>query len=400
MDTSPRLAFTRTNASVLLDLIRGLAALLVCMEHWRNLLFVDFNQLHANKALLSVFYVVTSVGHEAVMIFFVMSGYLISGSIFRLVESGKWSWRLYLTHRLVRLWIVLLPALVLGAILDNVGLRLYLNPALYAGLTGTHMLGNVADTLHPHIFFGNVFFLQTIFVPSFGSNSPLWSLANEFWYYILFPCAYLIFLRKTSWKARVLNGLVLIACAVLVGKSILLLFPVWLLGAALARIKPPRVGIKLRVIAACLYCPLFFLLGRAPFMHGLLFDYILGTVSFLFIWLLLGSRGASPESWQVKLARKAAQFSYTLYLVHVPFLVLLISVLVRDAKWYPDAHHLLIAFAVLLVTIGYAYAVASVSEFRTAGIRAWVEEKVLDVRWRVALSTRKNIPVAAGETES
>jgi len=33
----------------------------------------------------------------------------------------------------------------------------------------------------------NVFFLQTITVPVYGSNSPLWSLANEFWYYLLFP---------------------------------------------------------------------------------------------------------------------------------------------------------------------------------------------------------------------
>src|ERR1700744_2946758 len=136
MNKPPRLSFSRTNASVLLDLMRALAALVVCVEHWRNFFFVDYNQVHDHRALFAVFYILTGAGHQAVVIFFVLSGYLISGSIFRLVESGKWSWRLYLTHRLVRLWIVLLPALVLGAILDNTGLALQLAPALYAGRTG------------------------------------------------------------------------------------------------------------------------------------------------------------------------------------------------------------------------------------------------------------------------
>jgi hypothetical protein len=33
----------------------------------------------------------------------------------------------------------------------------------------------------------NAFFLQTIAGPTFGSNGPLWSLAYEWWYYVLFP---------------------------------------------------------------------------------------------------------------------------------------------------------------------------------------------------------------------
>ena len=35
----------------------------------------------------------------------------------------------------------------------------------------------------------NAFFLQTIVGPTFGSNGPLWSLAYEWWYYVLFPLA-------------------------------------------------------------------------------------------------------------------------------------------------------------------------------------------------------------------
>ena len=37
--------FVDSSASLLLDLVRGVAAVIVLMEHWRNLIFQDFHQL-------------------------------------------------------------------------------------------------------------------------------------------------------------------------------------------------------------------------------------------------------------------------------------------------------------------------------------------------------------------
>jgi peptidoglycan/LPS O-acetylase OafA/YrhL len=253
MSSSRRIPFTSTSASVLLDLVRAVAALIVCLEHWRNLLFVDYRQIAAHRALFAVPYVMTDAGHQAVVIFFVLSGYLISGSVFRMTQRGEWSWKLYLTHRIVRLWIVLVPALVLGALLDNAGLRLHLAPALYAGQTGTHMLGDIAQSLHPPIFFGNLIFLQTILVPTFGTNGPMWSLANEFWYYVLFPCAFLALRRRTTAGARILNALIFVLCAWFIGQNILLLFPLWLLGTLLAVVPAPRNHTSVRVLAGALF---------------------------------------------------------------------------------------------------------------------------------------------------
>lgn len=82
-------SFKDTTASVLLDLLRGLAALLVLLGHWRNLLFIDYPQLTAHKAMLAVPYILSSAGHQAVVIFFVLSGYLISGSVFRSLAKGQ-----------------------------------------------------------------------------------------------------------------------------------------------------------------------------------------------------------------------------------------------------------------------------------------------------------------------
>ena len=133
MNSNPRIPFTKTNASVLLDLTRGISALLVCLEHWRNLLYVDYRSIESHRAFFAIAYVMTDAGHQAVVIFFVLSGYLISRSIFRNMQHEHWSWTQYLTHRLVRLWIVLVPALILGALLDYAGIHLHLAPALYAG---------------------------------------------------------------------------------------------------------------------------------------------------------------------------------------------------------------------------------------------------------------------------
>jgi peptidoglycan/LPS O-acetylase OafA/YrhL len=377
MKSAPHIPFTSTTASVSLDLMRGVAALIVCLGHWRNLLYVDYPQIDTHRGLFAMLYVISGAGHQAVVIFFVLSGYLISGSIFRLTRRGQWSWRLYLIHRLVRLWIVLIPALILGAVLDVVGMHSHLAPALYAGQTGTHVLGNVADSYRASIFAGNLFFLQGILVKTFGSNGPLWSLANEFWYYILFPCAFMVVRRGTSKIVRIVSAVAFVAFARLVGTGILLEFPLWLLGTVLAFVPAPRVQARLRMIVTIVYIPLFFFLAKTSLVSGVLSDYILGVATFVFMWFLLSAKSAAPANRRAAVSRLAARFSYTLYLVHVPFFVLLTAAVAGESRWQPDTRHLLTGSAGLLLAIGYAFAIASVTEFQTDHVRRWVEKRLL-----------------------
>jgi peptidoglycan/LPS O-acetylase OafA/YrhL len=357
--------------------MRGLAALIVCIEHWRNLLYVDYRHIEFSHVLFAIPYVITDAGHQAVVIFFVLSGYLISGSIFRLTKRGQWSWRLYLTHRLVRLWLVLIPALILGAVLDFAGLHSHHAPALYAGLTGINMLGNVADSLRATTFAGNLFFLQGILVKTFGSNGPLWSLAYEFWYYILFPCALFVMRRGTPMTARIVSAMVFFACAWLVGKNILLVFPLWLLGTVLVLVPAPRVGARFRMIVTIVYCPVFFFLAKTSLVSGVLSDYILGVATFFLVWVLLSAKNEAPSNRYVAISRLGARFSYTLYLVHVPFLVLLTAAMAGESRWQPSALHLVMGTAGLLLVIGYAFAIASLTEFQTDRVRRWVEKRLL-----------------------
>jgi peptidoglycan/LPS O-acetylase OafA/YrhL len=370
-------AFKDTTASVLLDLLRGLAALMVLFGHWRNLLFIDYPQLTTHKLAMIVPYALTSAGHQAVVIFFVLSGYLISGSVFRSFERGQWSWSSYLTHRIVRLWVVLIPGLLLCALWDNLGLHLHLAPALYGGAVRNHLIGDVHQTLLTHIFFGNLFFLQSLLVPIFGSDGPLWSLANEFWYYLLFPLGLAVFRRQFSLPERIVSGVLFLGIAWFVRHGILQLFPVWLLGTVLALLPPPRLGMRSRIVATVLYSPLAFILAKAHTIPGLLSDYLFGIATFVFLWVILSATNrADPDTLFARASRSLARSSYTLYVVHVPFVLFLTAIFLGEQRWTPNAQHLLKGLAILAVTMLYAYLVASLTEFHTDSIRRWIESKL------------------------
>lgn len=59
------------NRLVHLDFLRGLAALLVVLEHLWAFFFVTFPELQSPGILAKAFYFFTGLGHQSVMIFFV-----------------------------------------------------------------------------------------------------------------------------------------------------------------------------------------------------------------------------------------------------------------------------------------------------------------------------------------
>jgi len=377
-----QLRFSETTASVLLDAVRGVAAVLVLLEHWRNAFFVDFPQVQVHRVPLSALYLLCAVGHQAVVIFFVLSGYLISGSVLRALERKQWSWRRYLTHRLVRLWIVLIPALVLGACWDHLGMHSHLAPALYSGANYNHMTADVRQALSWKDFLGNAAFVQTILVPPFGSNGALWSLANEFWYYILFPLAACIAARVYRKPVSVaICGILFCTIAAFVTRDILFAFPVWLLGALLHALPPRRTSVWLRSAATVAYAIVFFgmaILGRKGWRGpAAVSDLVLGIFTFFFLWVLLGAMQEAKPKIASGLARATARFSFTLYVAHTPILLFLVAVLAHDTRWIPGVMSGGVGLIALAIVVAYALLLATVTEFRTDRVRAWAEAKVM-----------------------
>jgi peptidoglycan/LPS O-acetylase OafA/YrhL len=369
--------------SVHLDALRGFAAFSVLLFHWRAHLIDVSSQFH-QQPLLRAAYAICGLGHQWVIVFFVLSGYLVGGSVLRLVASGQWSWRGYLLSRLTRLYIVLLPALLLGGALDWAGLHLVGKEAVCAAMA-PHIKDVEADLTLP-ILAANSLFLQTIKLPGihdkirvFGSNGPLWSLSNEFWYYLAFPLLVLLLAKGRSWRVRVACGLGLAAWGWFVGSGIALLGNPWLMGALIAFLPPfPAHGPWTRgpaIVAALALLGGGLLLGYRGRSHRT-DDLVLGLIVTLLIWVTLNCATAPLPSFYVKIAQRSARSSYTLYLTHLPLLIFLKASLHLPLA-IPSWHLFLVSVALLAVILLYAQLVYELFEKRTDRLRNWIRPYVM-----------------------
>ena len=370
MPKEPRLA---KRTSVHLDLIRGVSALAVMLSHLRGLFFVDYPYLARKSLISSALYAITGYGHQAVMVFFVLSGYFIGTSVMESVGKREWSWRAYLVSRLTRLQLVLFPALVLGAIWDRMGMRIPQATPLYYDALYKFNVPSVALRSTVPVFLGNFFFLQSIISPVFGSNGPLWSLSYEFWYYILFPALILATAAWVGTRFRVFYAGLAVFLLWFVGAQISFYFLIWLAGALMGRLQR-ATRFKTSSPALPLTAGLIFVGALAwcrthRLSSDLVTDYIVAFCFALWLYtLLLGSREDASQAY-VSVAKKLAGFSYTLYLTHFPALLLLRGLLDPRGTWQPDLRHLAYGLGIGLLMLTYAYGVAEFTEARTASVR-------------------------------
>lgn len=370
-----------------LDMLRGLAALSVFVWHLRNLFFVDYAQVSEPTAATAAFYFLTGFGHEAVMVFFVLSGYFIARSLRGAVKAGRWHWRGYALSRFTRLQVVLLPALALGALWDYAGIWRFGADSIYSGDTavwGRVIISfPVADRLGLETWLGNALFLQEIAVAPFGSNGPLWSLSYEGWYYVLFPLAFFALAPGLGWRRRVLAGAAAIAVLAWVGPVITQYFAIWLLGALVAWLPPWRaLGRAAAVRAIAVGGSGLVAFAAASVSRTRLIgsgygpDLLLAAAFALFLYVLVSALAPSANRRYVQVAGGLAGCSYTLYLVHTPVLVFGHAALTGGARWQPDAAHLLAASAVFLGVFAYAYGISRLTEARTEAVRGWLAARL------------------------
>lgn len=361
-----------------LNLIRGIAALVVLVHHTRQQFFYDLDQLKNPSLFEKGFYFFTAFGQEAVRIFFVLSGFFIGLSVLKAIKSGRWSWHSYLTSRLTRLLLVLYPALLLCAFWDKTGISLF----------GTQSYGSNSLRFTLENALGNAVFLQRIIVEPFGTNDPLWSLSYEFWYYLLFPLGLFVILPNSSIKKRIFYGFMFVGIAYFVGLQIMLSFLIWLTGAAIAVIPTfkffsnSKTKLKLAVMLSFTLLAGFLAISRAKRL-GLEFNWVailtaLTAASTIYFILQLGNyRNNNSNSLYSRIAKSLAGCSYTLYLLHTPVLVFLSVWIYRETgtKWIPDLSSISLSFIVMIVVFSYALFVAHFTEARTDEVRRWVSNR-------------------------
>ncbi len=310
---SPRL-------SVYLDLLRAVAAFVVLLSHFAYPRFTGGDYLLIRDL---------NLGSDAVVVFFVLSGFVIAHTS-RVKDLNL---KDYLFSRATRIYSVAIPAVLVAFLFDRVGATV--SPESYQGWW-YH-----PTTLGQTLFYGFSFSNEWSNIGfRLGTNGPYWSLSYEVAYYLLFGIAfYLSGLQRVA-----LLGLT----ALIFGIKILALAPVWLLGvlayrALSADIKIERSSLWLMaIVPVAVY--VFCLFSGTPqqlmaisinalgagtiaglrFSNEFLWNGLIGILicCHLFAVGRLAAEQPSPMPG-AKSIKWIAGASFSLYLVHYPALQLL-----------------------------------------------------------------------------
>ena len=360
------------NSSVLLDIIRFSAALAVVVSHLP--MFIETTRIPP------------WLGNEAVCVFFVLSGLVIRF----VTETRVSTLKAYLIDRASRIYSVVIPALLFTFAAE--GLARYVSPSGYSHFVSTSAWSHIGMQLFSNLTFTMGFW-------SFGksplSNGVFWSLPFEVAYYCLYG---LLRYTKSARFYLIPVGLVL------VGPSIAGLFPIWLMGAFLfdcyASMRYGKSSVKIAAaISAATIAALLVLrhpilrliaatddrrreawvthlvasnsLGQRLF-HGADLNWVSRfSISYFFVsallfptlllLMLLLDRKLPPLSQaRANCIRVIADSTFTLYLIHRPFLILFYSVVVghRTESWP------LVGFTVTLAVLLSMWLAMSFDEFK------------------------------------
>jgi peptidoglycan/LPS O-acetylase OafA/YrhL len=330
--------------SVMLDFVRSLAALTVFVSHWASGIVTGDTSRHG---------FIEGLGFPGVLVFFVLSGYVISWAS----QTRETSARSYIVARAARLYSVVVPVLLLLFVVEF-GLKFFV-PSI-----ATVVTGNTLAQVLVSLFFANKWWFAA---SAPFSDAPYWSLSFEAAYYALW--GFFVYGKAYRW-------ILLTAGALVVGPKILLLFPLWLFGAALhrSRLRLTRVGaVALLPVALILIA-----LGKERLLLPLnLWEM---AAPFLSHWIraagvcvgLACAMALSPFGNKGGAIKWFAERSFTLYLLHYPALLLL-------AHYFPDLRATL-SGRILIGGLALAICVA---------LGGWIEPtKSLWKRWFNALADR------------
>ena len=356
--------------SVVISLLRGLAALEVVAAHLRGQLYPSLRAVEDPTLWYQALAFFTGFAHLAVVVFFVLSGWLVGGSLLNKLDQPR-ALLSYAIDRLTRMWIVLIPAFVLTLVIGT----------FTDGVDSSRVSYSPANEYSVAAFVGNLFGLQGMAVPRFGGNYSLWSLANEMWYYALFPLLVLPFVGKSR-AARHTSAVLALVVASQLSFQIVLYFLIWLLGAVCSRVQVDAgrttrwalVGVLLGM-AVC-----FRLFGSTDvlvpesFAQDLVFSVVL---------LLVLSSLQFPAQPRLAGTRVAAAvgaclspFSFTLYVVHFPLLDLLRHLHAGGALSPDDPASLLVFAAMLVLILVLAWLFHLPFEAQTYRLRRFIKEMV------------------------
>lgn len=306
------------------------------------------------------FFSLFKYGHEAVLFFFVLSGFVIHlkyATNYKKEEPAPFQYGQYLKRRAKRIYPPFIFALLFTTLLDSLGRQLHYS--IYDAGT-SYQLINENIRMNSWSFktlLGNLFFLYRNYVPVYGTNGPAWSLKYEWWFYMLYP----LFLLMGK-KSILFPSLLMVALFALsffpaywperLIQDIFSMMLTWWLGVLLAEIYAGRLQWKFSYISFFMLIPLLIpVLNRIP-VSNVLYDL---CTAFFFTGVIAGCLCLSTGSLIIRSLeklKKVGDFSYTLYIIHFPILIFL-------SGWIMEHHNGKLPAGFLYVPVGIVLTTAS-----------------------------------------
>lgn len=361
--------------------------MLVMFAHLRGAMFIGWSNLDAsarNPVFLPL-YAATAFFHEAVVVFFVLSGFLIAGPNIDRVRTRSFSPKPYAIDRFTRIYVTAFPAMLLTLAADWAGRTLVPWTGFYEG-SNSLMLERVGAQFHDSArdLLNNVAMLQPAHAPMLGSNIPLWSLSFEVWFYVWFG------LVAVAAQARRRSGLLVAVLAtlglVMFHWVALVYLAIWCFGALAYQWEgwPPSIVLATLCFAASLAFSMKDGLALAvPNIPLKISDPLVG-LTFAWLLALMKRRSYRFLSRTEGVNQALSNFSYSTYVIHYPamlFLVGLIAALLGFSAEIkqglaPGAWSLAVYVVTALSTLFVAFLFSRLFEAHTASARRWLKQRI------------------------
>ena len=315
--------------SVSLDAIRGLSAQAVVVGHAISF-FGVLPQLQPPYA--------PYMQNVGVVVFFVLSGYLISYTVWRKRARGLYTFGTYAIERFARIFSGFLPGLAFIVVVDAAVILLTSSRYAYSDEYSLGSLVANLTMLQDHAF--AVFVSRLVpdsvgswvaGVATFGSGRPLWTLAIEWWIYMAFGWLVLAGATRSRHPVTYLGAAVLVVALPtfnLVGGRGNGLTLMWIAGAmafwmtvTLPFRLPARTSLAAAVLLALAAAYRVKLTGEA---YDLAFACLLAGAIFFLLSTFRGSSYRYPAPIP-RVAKLVAGYSLTLYLVHYTILAAMVA---------------------------------------------------------------------------
>ena len=315
------------------NLMRLLAAGMAVIYHVRFLLFAGYPEVSEKSLVLTLFYFVTSLGHEAFVMYMVISGVALGGLSIHRWNSGI-DPEADLLRRSTWFYCLLTPALLIGGMLDFLGTRALALPEAYAYFT------MFSPSLDLEAFAGNMLMLQRFVVPGLGSNTMLYLLAYECWAY--FALAALFVFGKRSRTLGWVAAITVAWAGCMLAPEFLGYLLLWIMGTAVgwlghnARVRfRRRYGMPIFVIGLLVSRWGGVYVEQAPALlipaARMALDLLFGaSFAMLTVSWLTADAGQAPILWlrwaAWRLNRWFSAASFVLFTTHFPFMMFIVAV--------------------------------------------------------------------------